>query len=156
MNTLEPLQLDRFLPTDGTTERPPEIPRWLMRFSAWMLRRMGWRIYGQLPNVPKSIFIAVPHTSNMDGPIMLLTSWSYGVRPTWMVKAEIVRGLIGRIIIALGGMPIDRRKSHNVVDEAARMFGEYERIALVIAPEGTRKYAEYWKTGGHPAFIQIL
>ena len=40
-----------------------------------MLRLLGWRLGGQFPDYPKAVVIGYPHTSNLDGFIMLLTAW---------------------------------------------------------------------------------
>ncbi len=47
----------------------------------------------------------------------------------------------------LGGIPIDRSKSSNVVAQSIQTFKENREVVLVVAPEGTRKKANYWKTG---------
>ncbi|WP_408641489.1 1-acyl-sn-glycerol-3-phosphate acyltransferase [Spirosoma telluris] len=48
---------------------------------------------------------------------------------------------------ALGGRPVYRDKSHNLVDAMAAIFNENERLHICIAPEGTRSNVAKLKTG---------
>jgi 1-acyl-sn-glycerol-3-phosphate acyltransferase len=47
----------------------------------------------------------------------------------------------------LGGIPIDRTTSGHTVNQMIQKFNESERFVLAIAPEGTRRKVEYWKSG---------
>lgn len=47
----------------------------------------------------------------------------------------------------MGGIPIDRSKRANYVDQVAAAFDERDDLALVIAPEGTRHTDGHWKSG---------
>jgi 1-acyl-sn-glycerol-3-phosphate acyltransferase len=47
----------------------------------------------------------------------------------------------------LGGIPIDRNKSHNVVTDTVRQYNENEDLVVLVPPEGTRKKVAKWKTG---------
>ena len=46
-----------------------------------------------------------------------------------------------------GGAPIDRSKSSDTVTAIAKIFQERKIFRLTIAPEGTRKKVDKWKTG---------
>ena len=48
---------------------------------------------------------------------------------------------------AMGGVPIERSKSGNRVQQMMDTIRESEHFVLVIAPEGTRSKVERWKTG---------
>lgn len=154
------LAYDRVTPTDGTSLRQPDLPAWLAWLAKRLLRLMGWRLYGQFPDVPKCVVIAYPHTSNLDGIIMLLVAFAYQIRPVWMVKVEWVRGPVGGLVRALGGLGIDRRGSLDTVTQAADRIRQAERIVLVIAPEGTRRKTDHLKAGfywmAHTAGVPIV
>jgi 1-acyl-sn-glycerol-3-phosphate acyltransferase len=47
----------------------------------------------------------------------------------------------------LGGIPVDRSKPHNAVEQMVEIFAARESFILAVAPEGTRKRVEDWKTG---------
>lgn len=144
---IEPVHLDTVSPTDGLSRRTAEIPHWVTQLARLILRLTGWKLYGEMPNADKCVIAAAWHTSNWDGLWMLLTAWAFGVRPVWMVKHEWTKGAVGGIVKALGGMGIDRSRSQNTVDEVVQQFASRDHLALVIAPEGTRRKAEYWKAG---------
>ena len=53
----------------------------------------------------------------------------------------------GWIFRALGGFPVQRDKSHNLVESYVKVFQTNSDFAIVIAPEGTRKKVDHFKTG---------
>ena len=113
---------------------------------AW-LRAFGWRVEGHLPMAPKVVVIAAPHTSNWDLPFMLATAVVLGVRPSWLGKRELFRTPFGRLMCWLGGVPVDRSRRANLVEQVVARFAEAERLFLVIPPSGTRRRAPHWKSG---------
>jgi 1-acyl-sn-glycerol-3-phosphate acyltransferase len=60
----------------------------------------------------------------------------------------------------LGGIPVDRTKASGFVGEVARAVQEADRMTVVLAPEGTRRRVEQWKSGfyriAHEAGVPIL
>jgi 1-acyl-sn-glycerol-3-phosphate acyltransferase len=125
------------------------------RLLYWLARSLfniaGWRTEGKLPDIPKYVITAT-HTSNWDF-IVGLTGWSilsYGFSMTklsWMGKAEVFRGPLGLFMKWIGGIPIERRARHNAVEQSIQAFRSREKLAMAIAPEGTRKKVTHWKTG---------
>ena len=97
--------------------------------------------------VKKAVVIVAPHTANRDFPIGLGIDYLMKPRGRFLAKKELFDGTFGFIFRMLGGVPVDRSKSNNLVDEVNRVFSEHEELFLVIAPEGTRKRTERWKTG---------
>jgi len=47
----------------------------------------------------------------------------------------------------LGGIPVERDRSTNLVDVMIQRFSEEDKLLVVIAPEGTRKNVSEWKSG---------
>jgi 1-acyl-sn-glycerol-3-phosphate acyltransferase len=47
----------------------------------------------------------------------------------------------------MGGAPLDRTEGQNKVESIAAIFSKKEEFRLALAPEGTRKKVERWKTG---------
>jgi len=125
----------------------PVVTALLRAFSHLGLALRGWRTQGTLPDVPKYVMIAAPHTSNWDLPVMLMMAFVMRADVFWMGKHSLFRGIYGPFFRWLGGVPVDRRKSNNLVDQTVDVFRQRDRFALVIAPEGTRKLTAYWKTG---------
>jgi 1-acyl-sn-glycerol-3-phosphate acyltransferase len=115
----------------------------------WLfLRLSGWRVEGSLPvGVTRAVVIAAPHTTNWDLPYMLAVSYVLGVRPSWLGKRELFRAPFGGLMRWLGGIPVDRDRRMNLVEQAADRLREADRLFLVIPPSGTRSRAAHWKSG---------
>lgn len=113
---------------------------------AW-LDGHGWQIRGEIPDLPRFIVIASPHTTNWDLAFMLAVSWQMGFEVKWIGKHTLFQGPMGPLMRWLGGLPIDRRKRANQVDQAAAAVRGAEKMMLAIAPEGTRSFSPHWKTG---------
>lgn len=112
-----------------------------------VLRLFGWKLTGEPPQVPKYVAVVGPHTSNWDLPLLLTMACAYGVRMSWMAKAAIFRGPLGPIMRWLGGIPVRRDAAQNVVAQLVDRFAESDRLVLAIAAEGTRSYADFWRSG---------
>lgn len=121
------------------------------KFMAWLglvfLKIMGWRVEGKIPAINKFVIIAAPHTSNWDFPITLAVAFVLRMKIYWMGKAAMFRWPFAAALRWLGGIPIDRSQSHNVVEQSIQAFQKLERLIMVVPPEGTRKKVSYWKTG---------
>lgn len=130
---------------------PPEAPRTGSAFSRWfgrsVLRIGGWTIAGEFPNRARMVLIAAPHSSGWDAVWGLAAKLAMGVDITFMAKAELFRGPIGWLLRRLGGMPVNRSRAHGAVEQAAARLRASERMWFVLAPEGTRRRVEHWKSG---------
>jgi 1-acyl-sn-glycerol-3-phosphate acyltransferase len=119
----------------------------LNRLALWWFRLRGWSIEGSLPPDPKFIAIGAPHTSNWDFVCMLAVMASFGVKASFMGKDSLFKGPFGRIMHRLGGIPIRRGVRESVVEQMAAAFEAADSLILVIAPAGTRKRSDHWKSG---------
>lgn len=91
--------------------------------------------------------IVVPHTSWVDFFIGVLARGSIGLEMNYVAKKELFKAPFGAWFRWMGGAPLDRQKNENKVDAIAAIFKVREVFRLAIAPEGTRKRVESWKTG---------
>ncbi len=107
----------------------------------------GWETVGGMPSDPKCVMIAAPHTTNWDMPIMMFHAFVLRARVYWVGKKELFRFPFGGIMKWLGGIPVDRSKSNNMVDATIDEFNKAEKLVIIIPPEGTRGDTHYWKTG---------
>ncbi|MBI1298616.1 hypothetical protein GC175_27085 [bacterium] len=127
------------------------IPRrgnWFSRtFAAAALQLFGWKAVGELPNLPKFLLVGVPHTSNLDGVLAVFVLMAAGVELHWMVKKEVFDNPFGGLLRWLGGVAVDRKSPQDVVGQMVDRFEKRDKFVVVIAPEGTRKRVERWKTG---------
>lgn len=111
------------------------------------LRMGGWTIGNGPPDVPKFVLIAAPHTSNWDLIWMLGFAWNFGIEVSWLGKHTLFKPPFGWFLRGLGGVAVDRRAPGGVVGQMARIFEEADRLIIVVPPEGTRGYRDFWKSG---------
>ena len=116
----------------------------LSKFIFWL---SGWKTIGEVPSLKKFVVIGAPHTSAWDVVYGLCACSLFKMHISFLGKKEAFRFPIGIILRKLGGIPVDRSASHNMVDYAVKMFDENRNFILGIAPEGTREYVSKWKTG---------
>ena len=132
-------------------EPPPRVVRGGNAFSRWfgrgMLRLLGWRVIGGLPDREKLLVIAAPHTSNWDWVIALLALWAMGLRMNYLIKDTACWWPAGVFVRATGGMPVNRAEPAGIADSVAQRLLAADRISMVITPEGTRSRVDKWKTG---------
>ena len=113
------------------------------------LKAAGWKIEGSLPQgVTKCVLIAAPHTSNWDLPYTLMVAFALRLNPYWMGKQSIFKAPFGGLMRWLGGIPVNRAQSSNLVAASAQAIaGADGPLQLIVPPEGTRSKTRYWKTG---------
>ena len=119
-----------------------------IRGLSWLyLKATGWRVGSDWPDIPKSVIVAAPHTSNWDGLTMLAVAGWYRVKLSWMGKAALVKGPLGWLVRRAGCVPVERSSSNDVVEQIRAAFAGRPVMHLAVAPEGTRKANADWKTG---------
>ena len=111
------------------------------------LRLAGWQFEGGLPPEKKYVALAVPHTSNWDGLLLVALLQSVGLDMEWMIKDGWVKGPLGPVLRRLGAVGIDRAHHTNVVEQMVAELRRRDRFVLGIPPEGTRSRADHWKSG---------
>ena len=130
---------------------PPNVPQFppsfAGRLSRRIFRRCGWRLAGELPNVPKLVAIAAPHSTNWDVVWGLLFIIGLRLQIRFIGKREAFFWPVGPLLRSFGGIPIDRSAAHGLVGDMARQFAADDKLWLALAPEGTRKKVHKWKTG---------
>jgi len=127
----------------------PVVKTILRALSVGFLKLAGWKIQGTLPTgAEKSVLIAAPHTSNWDLPYTLMVAFSLRLTVYWMGKEQIFRFPFRGLMMWLGGIPVQREKSNNLVAASVEAIKAASGpLQLVVPPEGTRSKTRYWKTG---------
>ncbi|MDP2076046.1 lysophospholipid acyltransferase family protein [Hydrogenophaga sp.] len=127
----------------------PVVNTLLRAFSIGFLKVTGWRVEGSLPaQASRSVLIAAPHTSNWDLPYTLMVAFALRLNIQWMGKQGIFRAPFGGVMRWLGGIPVNREQSTNLVAASAKAIREADGpLQLIVPPEGTRSKTRYWKTG---------
>ncbi|KAA2284292.1 1-acyl-sn-glycerol-3-phosphate acyltransferase [Arenimonas fontis] len=130
---------------------PPGAPRTGNAFGRWfgrsLLRLGGWRVRGEFPDLERMVIIVAPHSSGWDAVWGLAAKLALGLDIRFMAKAELFRGPLGWLLRRLGGIPVDRQAPGGIVEQSIARLREAGRLWFLLAPEGTRKRVERWKTG---------
>ena len=136
--------------TPSLDRRPaPPAKRLAPAVGRALLGLLGWRIEGDVPDVPKLVAIVAPHTSNWDFVIGLAAAVALGLEIGFLAKDSLFWPPLGWFLRFMGGIPVDRSLPAGVVDQAVASFQASPRLFLALSPEGTRKRVARWKTGFH-------
>ncbi len=113
-----------------------------------MYKLFGWKVVGKKPDLPKYIIIVAPHTSNIDFFVGVAARSIARIQTSYLAKRELFKiPLVGWYLKAVGGVPVDRSKNTNLVDQIVEIFNSRDKFSITVTPEGTRSYVEKWKTG---------
>lgn len=123
------------------------LSRIVRRIILAIYRWRGWTLDGHLPDIPKFVIAGAPHTSNWDFVFFTGATAAEGIEPAFMGKHTLFKGVMRIFMLDMGGIPIDRTQRANVVEQVADEFARRDRLALVIAAEGTRSSRGEWKSG---------
>lgn len=119
--------------------------KYIAKFVLWL---SGWKIEGKIPaDIPKCVVAVAPHTSMWDFILGRLAFWAMGVKARFLIKKEIFFWPLGYLVKWLGGIPVDRQRKGNLVEQVADMFSEHDSLYIAITPEGTRSLVKDWKKG---------
>ncbi len=123
--------------------------RWLSKFIYFKL--LGWKITGNTDfsknTIKKAVIIAAPHTSWHDFYIGLLLRKICGVKTNFIGKAELFKWPFGYYFRSIGGVPVNRKERLDMVGSIVAIFAANDEFRLTLAPEGTRKKVDKWRTG---------
>lgn len=128
-----------------------EIPKKGNAFTAALgrlaLKLMGWKLEGELPNQPQIIIAVAPHSSNLDFIVAMAAVLSLRLHVSYLGKHTLFKFPLGRLMYALGGIPVDRTSSQGLIGQLVEEFKNKPQLILGIAPEGTRGKVKRWKKG---------
>ncbi|AHM58609.1 1-acyl-sn-glycerol-3-phosphate acyltransferase [Flammeovirgaceae bacterium 311] len=123
----------------------------------------GWKVEGQYPaNVPKSVMIAAPHTSNWDFVYARAAFFIMGVPIRYTIKKEMMKfAPLGWLLKQLGAIPVERNRDRarklgqsSLVQGMIDLFDQHDQLVIMVTPEGTRKFVNKWKTGFYYTALQ--
>ena len=132
---------------DHETRRPTLLSRIVRRIIMAIYRLQGWKIETPLPQIDKFVIAGAPHTSNWDFVFFIGATAQQDIRPSFMGKHTLFKGFMRNFMLDMGGVPVDRGKRANYVEQVATAFERADELALVIAAEGTRSSDGEWKSG---------
>lgn len=131
----------------ATNRKPSLLSRLVRRLLILLYRWKGWRIDGRRPEARKFIILGAPHTSNWDFIFFIGATHELGIRPNFMGKSSLFKWPMTDFMLDMGGVPVDRAKRANYVEQVAAAFAAADDLALVIAPEGSRTFKGDWRSG---------
>jgi len=124
------------------------------RLAKFLMRLSGWRLNPAIPaEVKRCVIIAVPHTSNWDIWYARLGFFIMDIPLRFTIKKEWLRFPFNLLVKPMGGLGIDRSPRKDTGERPsytelmAELFDQYDEIAVMITPEGTRSRNPKWKTG---------
>lgn len=119
----------------------------MQKLSAYILRKMGWKIEGIVDYPTKCILCVAPHTSNWDLILGKLVYSSMGRKAYFLIKKTWFFFPMNFVFKALGGIPVDRSKKTSLTEQLVNEFSKRDNLEIAITPEGTRKLNGEWKKG---------
>lgn len=121
-----------------------------------LFKLIGWKTEGSFPPGLKKYIVAVaPHTSNWDFVIGVMARSILRLQGAkFLGKSQLFKAPFGWFFRWLGGYPVDRSSSHDLVHQVSELFQQHETFILAIAPEGTRKKVPRLKTGFYYIALQ--
>lgn len=139
----------------------PIIRSLLRGVSRGILKLCGWKVLGNIPeDIKQCVLIAAPHTSNWDMPLSLMIAFSLNTQLHWVGKQSIFKFPFGGLMRWMGGIPVDRSHTNNMVNATIEKFKELPELRIMMAPEGTRARVTEWKSGfyhiAHGAQVPIV
>lgn len=123
--------------------------------SKLVLKLWGWKITGHYPyELDKKIFVVAPHTSNWDFPVGVFLRAAVHDKIKFIGKKSLFTPPLGWLMYAMGGIPVDRTGRNSFVQSVVELFQNRDKLAIALAPEGTRKKVEKFKTGYYYIAVQ--
>lgn len=119
----------------------------LSRICRFLLRLFGWQLIFVPPPSSKTVVVGYPHTSNWDFPVTMLWRFATGFPLSWVAKQEMFANPFGGLFRRWGGVPLDRKRPDGFIEQMVETFQQREVFHLAIAPEGTRRKTDHWKSG---------
>lgn len=123
-------------------------------FAKFILHLFGWSVDQNIPSESqRSVMIAAPHTTNWDFLLTRVAFYVLGIPVKIAVKDFWTKFPFGILTVPFGGLGIDRSKKDpknprpSQIEQMANFFNQHDKIAMVIAPEGTRSLRKQWKMG---------
>ncbi|TCB78603.1 acyltransferase [Acinetobacter sp. ANC 3781] len=107
----------------------------------------GWHFEGEFPNLPKAVAIISPHTSNIDAWHGFTALLGLGIKITIFGKHTLFNTPLKPLLEWIGVIPVNRSIQQGTTQQIINFIDTQEQIWVGMAPEGTRKQAESFRSG---------
>lgn len=123
-----------------------------------LLRLLGWKLQGHLPDTRKFVVIGAPHTSLLDYPLTALLLKSFCLRLQWPARKVHFFWLWRPLMRAFGAIRPD--STGGFVGDMVSRFNAGEDMVLGLVPEGATSFVPRWKSGfyhiAHGAGVPVV
>lgn len=120
-----------------------------------LFKLAGWKVEGGLPEeVKKCIVVAAPHTSNWDFFYARAAAYIFNIKVNYLIKNDWMVFPLSIFFKITGGIGVERKKTNGLVDDLVKKITAADELAIIVAPEGTRKLVKKWKTGFYHLAVQ--
>lgn len=130
-------------------------------FIKFVLSLFGWKADPDFPKeATKCVLMAAPHTSNWDTFYLRMGLWILDIPMKFTVKDSWTKFPLGLFMKPLGALGIDRSPKKGAVarasyvDQMVDIIKSKEKIAMVVAVEGSRSLRKKWKMGFYHTAMQ--
>ena len=108
----------------------------------------GWKVAESFPkDLKKCVILGAPHTDYRDFFYGLAGMKIEGLNIKYLAKKELFKFPFGFVFASTGGIPVDRSKSANIVDQVVEIFNKESNFLFALSPEATRGSVKKWKSG---------
>ncbi len=108
----------------------------------------GWKVTGAVPaDLKKAVIAVCPHTKWQDFFVGIGARATMRRKIGYLGKEELFRPPFGFLFRWLGGTPVYRKTSLNMVESYAAAIKGADDMLFSLAPEGTRGNVQKLKTG---------
>ena len=87
-----------------------------------LIKILGWKLNGLLPNDKKYIIAVVPHSESFDLVIAILIRSYLDLRIKFIGKKELFNPFTSLFFKSIGGIPVDRSITNNFVESVVKLF----------------------------------
>lgn len=130
---------------------PDQVPARGSSLSRTMFKKVflaqGWRFEGEFPNLPKAVAIISPHTSNIDAWHGFTALLGLGIKITIFGKHTLFNTPLKPLLQWIGVIPVNRSIQQGTTQQIIDFIDAQDQIWVGMAPEGTRKQAESFRSG---------
>ena len=120
-------------------------------FFQWLgveaLFALGWQISGSIPNEERIVIVVAPHTSNWDFLVGMSSILALNLNVKWLGKKSLFMPGISWFFRWLGGIPVDRKNPNTLIEHIVKIVDRENGLMIGVAPEGSRKKVDRWKSG---------
>lgn len=115
----------------------------------------GWKCMGTVPpGLDKYVMVVAPHTSNVDFFVGVAARDILNLDVKYLAKKELFQFPIRKLLLRLGGYPVDRSQNTSLVDQVVAIFNGKNKFAICVTPEGTRSRVAKFRSGFYHIAVQ--